>query len=187
MKYLIVGLGNIGKEYEDTRHNIGFSVLNAWAKEDSAEWSFEKHAYVTEVSNKGRKFVLIKPTTYMNLSGKAVNYWMQQEKIKVENVLIIVDDLALSFGAIRLKAKGSDAGHNGLANIAETLGHTNYPRLRFGIGAEYSKGKQIDYVLGKWSKDEALDLPERIDTMIQLSKSFGSIGLARTMNLFNGK
>lgn len=187
MKYLIVGLGNIGKEYENTRHNIGFMVVDAWAKDAGATWEFERLAYRTEVKFKGRTYVLIKPTTYMNVSGKAVNYWMQQEKISKENTMIIVDDLALDFGTIRIKTKGSDAGHNGLANIAQVLGHSNYNRLRFGIGSEYSRGKQIDYVLGEWTRDENADLPERIDKMIEALKSFGSIGIARTMNAYNGK
>lgn len=187
MKYLIVGLGNIGKEYENTRHNIGFMVVDAWAKDAGATWEFERLAYRTEVKFKGRTYVLIKPTTYMNVSGKAVNYWMQQEKISKENTMIIVDDLALDFGTIRIKTKGSDAGHNGLANIAQVLGHSSYNRLRFGIGSEYSRGKQIDYVLGEWERDENADLPERIDKMIEALKSFGSIGVARTMNAYNGK
>ncbi len=187
MKYLIVGLGNIGKEYENTRHNIGFQVVDAWAKDAGATWEYERLAYRTEVKSKGRTFVLIKPTTYMNLSGKAVNYWMQQEKLDKEHVMVIVDDLALDFGTIRIKSKGSDAGHNGLADIAKTLGHSNYNRLRFGIGNGFSRGKQIDFVLGEWTSDESATLPERIDKMIEALKSFGSIGVSRTMNSFNGK
>ena len=187
MKYLIVGLGNIGKEYENTRHNIGFQVVDAWAKTADAKWEYDRLAYRTEVKFKGRTFVLIKPTTYMNLSGKAVNYWMQQEKVQKENLMIVVDDLALDFGTIRIKSKGSDAGHNGLSDIAKTLGHSNYNRLRFGIGNDYSRGKQIDFVLGEWTSDENADLQERIDKMIQALKSFGTIGIARTMNSYNGK
>lgn len=187
MKFLIVGLGNIGPEYENTRHNIGFMVLDAWAKAAGAEWKFDRLAYRTEVKHKGRIYVLIKPTTYMNLSGKAVRYWLQEEKLQQDACMVIVDDLALPFGAIRIKAKGSDGGHNGLAHIAQTLGNSDYARLRFGIGSDFSRGKQIDYVLEPFSKDEMAALPERMDKMIGAVQSFGSIGLARTMNFFNGK
>jgi len=183
MKYLIVGLGNVGSEYENTRHNIGFKILDKLTKDNSISFEKSNHAYVANLSVKGRKLVLIKPTTYMNLSGKALNYWMQKEKIKIDNVLILVDDLALPFGKLRLKAKGSDGGHNGLKNINEILGHNNYARLRFGIGSEFSKGKQIDYVLGEWSANEEQELSERIEQSINIVKSFVSIGLQRTMNL----
>ena len=187
MKYLIVGLGNIGAEYEDTRHNIGFKVVDAFAKEASTTFSIQRYASVAETKIKSHPILLIKPSTYMNLSGKAVNYWMQQEKIPIENVLVIVDDIALPFGSLRMKGKGSDAGHNGLKNIQEVLGHNAYPRLRFGLGDNYPRGRQIDYVLGQWSREETLALPERIDTCIKIITSFASIGLARTMSDYNNK
>lgn len=187
MKYLIVGLGNIGKEYADTRHNIGFMVVDRWAEAEAATWTFERLAYRTEIRFKGRTFVLIKPTTYMNLSGRAVNYWLQQEKIEVANMLVVVDDLALPFGALRMKTKGSDAGHNGLADIANTLGHNVYTRIRFGIGNNFSRGKQVDYVLAPFTKDEMAAIPERADKAIEAIKSFGTIGPERTMNFHNGK
>lgn len=187
MKYLIIGLGNIGAEYENTRHNIGFKVVEAIAEAHGATFETDRYASVATVKIKGRSLVLIKPTTYMNLSGKAVNYWMQQEKISVENILVVVDDLALPFGKLRLKGKGSDAGHNGLKHIQAVLGHKNYPRLRFGIGDEFSKGRQIDYVLGEWSKDELLDLPERIDVCKDIITAFSTIGIGRTMSEFNNK
>lgn len=187
MKYLIVGLGNIGEEYKDTRHNIGFNVVDQMAKEAGVEFKAGKHGAVAEVKHAGRTFFLLKPSTYMNLSGKALNYWMQQENIPVERTFTVVDDLALPFGKIRIKGKGSDAGHNGLKNIAQVLGRTDYPRLRFGIGDDYRKGGQIDFVLGKWGKEEMLDLPLRIDVCIKAIEAFGTIGLARTMNEFNNK
>lgn len=187
MKYLIFGLGNIGPEYQNTRHNIGFMVLDAFALASNAVFIQHRYAYSTEISYKGRKLVLIKPTTFMNLSGKAVNYWMQSEKVPVENIFVISDDIALPFGTIRIKAKGNDGGHNGLSHIIETLGNNNYARLRFGIGNEFSKGSQVDYVLGDWSTEEKKLLPERIDKIIDAVKSFTSIGIERTMNFFNGK
>lgn len=187
MKYLIVGLGNIGAEYENTRHNIGFKVADAYAQEAGAKFSIERYASIAEAKHKGRTLLLIKPSTYMNLSGKAVSYWMQQEKIPVDNVLVIVDDIALPFGSLRMKGKGSDAGHNGLKNIQEVLGHNSYPRLRFGLGDNYTKGHQIDYVLGQWTRDESSALPERIDICSKIISSFASIGLARTMSEYNNK
>lgn len=187
MKYLIVGLGNIGDEYANTRHNIGFLTVDALAKSADASFTTDRHAAITSISHKGRSLILIKPTTYMNLSGKALAWWMQAEKISIENVLVVVDDLAIPFGALRLKSKGSDGGHNGLKHIAQTLGHQNYARLRFGIGNDYPQGRQVDYVLGEWSKDETSHLPERIAVAVDMIKSFTTIGIERTMAAFNGK
>jgi PTH1 family peptidyl-tRNA hydrolase len=187
LKYLIFGLGNIGIEYHNTRHNIGFIVLDAIALASNIVFKPQRYAYNAEITYKGKKLVLLKPSTYMNLSGKAVNYWMQKEKIPIENILIISDDIALPFGSIRIKTKGSDGGHNGLSHIIETLGHNNFARLRFGIGSEFNKGNQIDYVLGEWSDIEKKILPERIDKIIEAIKSFPVIGIERTMNFFNGK
>ena len=187
MKYLIVGLGNIGDEYRDTRHNIGFNVLDAFAKASNIVFKDGRYGATADLSLKGRQLVLLKPSTYMNLSGNAVRYWMQQEKVPLENVLIVVDDLALPFGALRLKPKGSDAGHNGLKHIAATLGTENYARLRFGIGNNFPKGAQIDYVLGHFSEEEKQQMGERIDTACEIIKSFCLAGLAITMNQFNKK
>jgi len=187
LKFLIAGLGNIGDEYADTRHNIGFMVLDALAKASNLVFKHERYAFHTHFSFKGRTFVLIKPTTYMNLSGKAINYWMQKENIPIENVLVICDDIAIPFGTIRIRLKGSDGGHNGLAHIIETLGHSDYIRMRFGIGKEFSKGEQRDYVLGKWTSEESKILPEKIIKMADAIKNFGTIGIERTMNLCNGK
>ena len=185
MKYLIVGLGNIGAEYAETRHNIGFKVADALAAEAGAVFATGRYGSVAEFRHKGRTFVLLKPSTYMNLSGKAVSYWMQAEKIPLENVFVIVDDIALPFGTIRIRAKGSDGGHNGLKNIAELLGTNAYARLRFGIGGDFPKGMQIDYVLGEWTKEEAAALPEHTKVAAEAIKAFGTIGLERTMNQFN--
>ena len=187
MKYLIAGLGNIGQEYAETRHNIGFIVLDALIKASNLVFKHDRYAYSSLYKFKGRSFVLIKPTTYMNLSGKAINYWLQKEKIAIENLLVIVDDIALPFGTIRIKQKGSDGGHNGLAHINETLGSQNYNRLRFGIGDSFATGRQVDYVLGKWSDKERKHLPEGIDNVIAAIKSFGTIGIDRTMNYHNKK
>lgn len=188
MKYLIVGLGNIGEEYKNTRHNVGFKILDALAGASNVVFDVNKrYGAVAEYKFKGRTFLLLKPATYMNLSGNAVRYWMQKENIELENVLIIVDDLALPFGAVRMRGKGGDAGHNGLKHINEILGTNEYARVRFGIGSEFGKGQQVDYVLGEWSEEEEKALPDRIDLVIQLVKSFGTVGLARTMNQFNNK
>lgn len=188
MKYLIVGLGNIGEEYQNTRHNIGFKILDALAGASNVVFDVNKrYGAVAEYKFKGRTFLLLKPSTYMNLSGNAVRYWMQKEKIDLENVLIIVDDIALPFGALRMRGKGGDAGHNGLKHINEILGTNTYARVRFGIGNEFNKGHQVNYVLGEWSEEEEKLLPERIDKVIQIVKSFGTIGLGRTMNQFNNK
>jgi PTH1 family peptidyl-tRNA hydrolase len=187
MKYLIVGLGNIGAEYENTRHNIGFTTLDALVKASNVVFSPSRLGDTAEVKNKGRKLILLKPSTYMNLSGKAVNYWMQAEKIPLERVLIVTDDLALPFGALRLKGKGSAGGHNGLKSIAEVLGTQDYARLRFGVGDEFVKGKQVDYVLGEWSAEENEKLDERLDKCCQIIKAFSVNTLGRVMSDFNGK
>ncbi|MEQ8625463.1 MAG: aminoacyl-tRNA hydrolase [Vicingaceae bacterium] len=187
MKYLIVGLGNIGSDYENTRHNIGFNTLDAFAKASNVVFEPNRLADTATTKHKGRTLLLIKPTTFMNLSGKAVNYWMQAEKIPLERVLIITDDIALPFGSLRLKGKGSDGGHNGLKNIQEILGTQNYARLRFGVGSEFSKGTQVQYVLGKWDEEEAMKLPERIEKCVQIIAAFTTNPLARVMSDFNGK
>ena len=187
MKYLIVGLGNIGEEYRNTHHNIGFMVLDALAKASNIVFKDGRYGATATMSVKGRQLVLLKPSTYMNLSGNAVRYWMQQEKIPLENVLVIVDDLALPLGCLRLKGKGSDAGHNGLKHIAATLGTQAYARLRVGIGNEFPRGGQIDYVLGHFSEEELAVLSERIETAGEIIKSFCLAGINITMNLFNHK
>ncbi len=186
MKYLIAGLGNIGPEYEKTRHNIGFMILDDLAKEHGATFKLDKHAFITEIKHKGRTYILIKPTTYMNLSGKAIRYWMQDKKVPVDNIMVVTDDIALPFGKIRIRAKGSNGGHNGLKNIEQLLATSKYPRLRFGVGDEFAKGKQVDYVLGDFSKDQEDYLPSLIGKCGEAILSFGSIGLERTMNFFNG-
>lgn len=187
MKYLVVGLGNIGPEYENTRHNIGFMVLDALAKASNIFFEPNRYASTATLKFKGRTFILVKPTTYMNLSGKAVNYYLQSEKIKQENLLVITDDIALPFGTLRLKGKGSDGGHNGLKDIIKVLGNTNFPRLRFGVGSDFVKGKQINHVLGQFAPEEQSELPERLEKCEQLIKSFATIGIGRTMSDFNGK
>ncbi len=187
MKYLIVGLGNIGSEYVDTRHNIGFKILDELAESSGIFFSHERYANRAEYKFKGRTYVLIKPTTYMNLSGKALRYWLQQEKLTPQQALVITDDINLPFGKIRIRAKGSSGGHNGLKHIEEVLGNNLYPRLRFGVGDDFYKGNQVDYVLGKWNKQEETTLPERMDLCVEAIRSFGTIGLERTMNTFNAK
>ena len=187
MKYLIVGLGNIGDEYRNTRHNIGFMVLDALAKASNIVFKDGRYGATASMSVKGRQLILLKPSTYMNLSGNAVRYWMQQEKIPLENVLVVVDDLALPFGSLRLKGKGSDAGHNGLKHIAATLGTQNYARLRFGIGNDFPKGAQVDYVLGQFGEDDVKQMPERLETAEEIIKSFCLAGLSITMNQYNKK
>jgi PTH1 family peptidyl-tRNA hydrolase len=184
MKYLIVGLGNIGAEYHKTRHNIGFDVLDVLAEEFEVPFKTDKLGDVAEIKYKGRYLTLLKPSTYMNLSGKAVNYWLQKKKIPQENLLVIVDDLNLPYEKIRVRGKGSDGGHNGLKNINELIG-SKYARLRFGIGDEFSKGRQIDFVLGKWSEEEQIKMPDLIKKSNDIIKAFPAIGLARTMNQFN--
>lgn len=187
MKYLIFGLGNPGADYNFTRHNIGFEVLDALAGASNLFFSPSRLADVCTLKHRGRTLILVKPNTYMNLSGKAVNYWMQEEKVPAERILVITDDLALPFGKIRIRAKGSDGGHNGLKSIQEALGNQNYPRMRFGIGSEFSKGSQVNYVLGKWSDLELQTLKERINIAKDGILSFASIGLAQTMTTFNSK
>lgn len=187
MKYLIVGLGNPGGQYTDTRHNIGFKTLDALAEASSVVFTLDHLAHISRLKYKGRILVLVKPTTFMNLSGKSVNYWLQKEKIPVDNLLVITDDLSLPIGKLRLKPKGSDGGHNGLKDIQTTLNTNAYPRLRFGIGSDFARGGQVDYVLGNWTKNESLVLPERIQLAMDTIKSFCAIGLDRTMNSFNNK
>lgn len=187
MKFLIVGLGNPGSEYADTRHNIGFKVVESIAKELGGTFSIGRLADRAEVKFKGKTLVLIKPTTYMNLSGKAVNYWMQAEKVNRENILVVTDDIALPFGKIRMKGKGSDGGHNGLKDIQSTLQSQEYARLRFGVGSDFHKGQQAAYVLGKWSEEEKEFLDERINIATESIKSFTTIGLALTMTNWNNK
>lgn len=187
MKYLIVGLGNPGIKYANTRHNIGFDVLDAMVKNHDTSFSTERYADLSEIKFKGRKLVLIKPNTFMNLSGKAVQYWLQKERIPLENLLIINDDLALPFGKLRLKGKGSAGGHNGLKDVEAVLNSAAYSRLRFGVGSDYLKGRQSDFVLGTWSKEEQIELPEKIEIAQQFIKSFVSIGLQMTMTNLNGK
>lgn len=186
-RYLIVGLGNVGEKYSETRHNIGFKILDELAKLEGIKFETQKLGDLTSFKFKGRTFILLKPSTYMNLSGKAVKYWMQKEKIPMENILVITDDLNIPFGTIRIKAKGSAGGHNGLQNINEILNTQQYSRFRFGISDSFSKGRQVDYVLGNWNEEEQKKLPERLDKAIQVIKSFGTSGLANTMSNFNGK
>ena len=194
MKYLIVGLGNPGEEYEQTRHNIGYMALDRFVKTineenpaNSCSFSIDRHAYVAQTKVKGRSLVLVKPTTFMNLSGKAVKYWLDKEKIPIENMLIIVDDLALDLGAIRLRMGGSDGGHNGLKDIIASLGHNKFNRLRFGIGNNFARGRQIDFVLGKIEGEDWNVVDEKLNTCCDIIKSFVTIGMDRTMNLFNRK
>ncbi len=187
MKYLIVGLGNIGPDYRDTRHNIGFQVLDAFAKASNLVFEDKRYGFISRYSLKGREFLLLKPSTFMNLSGNAVRYWMQKEKIPLEHVLVIVDDLALPLGTLRLKAKGSDAGHNGLKHIAAILGTQVYARLRFGIGNDYPRGGQVEYVLGKFTEEEEKTVETKIPDAIEIIKSFCLAGITITMNQFNKK
>ncbi len=187
MKYLIVGLGNIGSKYDGTRHNIGFDVVDAMAKSKEVSFKNDTLADVCTIKNKGRTLILVKPTTYMNLSGKAVRYWMTKHKVKVENLLIIVDDLHLDYGAIRLRTKGKDAGHNGLKNIQDLLNTSQYPRLKMGIGNDFRKGNQVNYVLGKWSDKEESELGEFIQRGIKTVYDFTTIGAARAMSSNNSK
>lgn len=185
-KYLIVGLGNIGVKYHNTRHNIGFEVVDVLAKMQKISFESDKLGATTKFRFKGRTFIVLKPTTYMNLSGKAVRYWLIKEKIPSENLLVICDDLSLPIGALRLKSKGGAGGHNGLQNIQDLLGTSVYSRLRFGIGNEFSKGHQSDFVLGEWKDSEREKLPNRIDKAAKAILSFGTDGLNNTMNTFNG-
>jgi len=187
MKFLIAGLGNIGDEYAHTRHNIGFDVVNAFVQKHKGEFRVGRLAYVAEIKWKGKTFVCICPTTYMNLSGKAVKYWMDKEKISVENIFVIVDDLALPLNKIRVRPTGSPAGHNGLKSIQEVLGTADYPKLRFGIGSDFAKGYQSDFVLGKWSKDETPMVKLKIEKSVEIIETFATQGIATAMNLVNNQ
>ena len=187
MKYLIVGLGNIGSEYKETRHNIGFKILDAFVNASNSSFKTDRLGDVARLKYKGRTLICLKPSTYMNLSGKSIRYWMQQEKIPQERILVIADEISLPFGKIRLRGKGSDGGHNGLKNIQEVIGNSNYARLRFGISAEYSKGNQIEYVLGNWNSNEKESIEERIEIVLELIKSFTTNPIERVMSDFNGR
>ena len=187
MKYLIVGLGNIGPEYQNTRHNIGFMILDAFAKASNITFTTQRYGDVAEMRLKNKQLILLKPSTYMNLSGNAVRYWLDKENISIDNLLVLVDDLALPYGAIRLKGKGSDAGHNGLKNIAELRKTQAYARLRFGIGNDFPKGCQVDYVLGHFTEEQEKAMPERLNVAVEAVKSFCLAGLSITMNQFNNK
>lgn len=187
MKYLIVGLGNIGSEYEGTRHNIGFRIADALAESVNASFSTERYGDIARARLKNKQLVILKPSTYMNLSGNAVRYWKEKENIPVENILVLVDDIALPFGAIRLKPQGSDAGHNGLKNIAQMLSSTAYPRLRFGLGNNYPRGCQIDFVLGHFTPEEREALPARVEIAVDAVKTFALAGLQTAMCDYNNK
>lgn len=186
MKYLIAGLGNIGPDYEQTRHNIGFMVLDAFAKASNVVFEDRRYGFVAEMRLRNKSLILLKPSTFMNLSGNAIRYWLQKEKIDTQNLLVVVDDLALPFGILRMKSKGSDAGHNGLKHIQDLIGQ-NYPRLRFGIGDNFPRGGQIDYVLDRFSEEEQRLLPERIDMAVDMIRSFCLAGIHITMNQYNNR
>jgi PTH1 family peptidyl-tRNA hydrolase len=186
-KSLIVGLGNPGSEYDNTRHNIGFSVLDAWAQASNFSFEQVRHGWRAETKWKGRPIVLLKPNTYMNLSGKAVKYWMDQEGRSADQIMVVTDDIALPFGTIRIRKQGSDGGHNGLKDIIRVLGHAGFPRLRFGVGGDFPKGMQAEYVLGKWSEQELKQLIDRMPVVIGALKSFSTAGIGTSMNQFNGK
>lgn len=186
-KFLIVGLGNIGPKYENTRHNIGFSVVERLAEKHQATFESKKLGSLAKLRIKGRQVILLKPSTFMNLSGKAVNYWLKQEKVPLENLLVVTDDLNLPFGSIRIKKKGSDGGHNGLKDVQIILGTTAYNRFRFGISDQFAKGRQVDYVLSTWTEEEADKLKERLETSAAAVESFVLSGMDNTMNNFNGK
>ena len=187
MKYLIIGLGNPGTEYNNTRHNIGFKVLDALVSLTNNSYISDRYADICETKYKGRKLILVKPTTFMNLSGKAVKYWMQKTNVNKENLLVITDDISLPFGSLRLRKKGSDGGHNGLKDIQQTLSSNQYPRLRIGVGNNFPKGKQIDYVLGEWTKEEDLVLNQKMKIINEMVLSFCFAGIENTMNAFNNK
>jgi len=187
MKYLIAGLGNIGDAYAHTRHNIGFDILDALAGVSNISFLDKRYGFIAEMKHRGRGYWLLKPSTYVNLSGNAVRYWLQKLKIPRENLLVVVDDLALPFGTLRLRGKGGDAGHNGLTHISAILGTNAYARLRFGIGNDYHPGQQVDYVLGEWDENEKKLLPERIEMAGEIIKSFGILGVERTMNIYNNR
>lgn len=185
MKYLLVGLGNMGAEYDDTRHNVGFEVVDYIARQKEVSFKNDQLGDIAEFKHRGRTYILLKPSTYMNRSGKAVRYWQQKHKIQPSNLLVILDDLNLPFGKQRLRGKGKDGGHNGLKDIDQILGGNNYARLRIGIGDGFSKGRQVDYVLGKWDKKEGLELPDVLKKAAETALSFGAIGLQHTMSKFN--
>lgn len=185
MKFLIVGLGNIGAEYDMTRHNIGFEAADLFVLKNEGSYRLDRHAYVAEVKWKGKIFIVIKPTTYMNLSGKAVKYWLDKEKIPPENMLVVVDDLALPLATLRLRAGGSDAGHNGLKSIQETLMTDKYPRLRFGIGSDFPKGRQVDFVLGKWKPSEVPVVKDALTKSVEAIECFATQGISKAMTMFN--
>lgn len=185
-KFLIVGLGNIGPKYTNTRHNIGFKILDTLATEENAIFTTEKLGDICTVKVKGRSVILLKPNTYMNLSGKAIKFWLQKENIPIENLLVVTDDINLDFGTFRIKAKGSAGGHNGLKDTQDKLNTGAYPRFRFGVGSQFNKGRQVDYVLGEWSNEESIELPLRIDTACKAIKSFAFAGIGQTMNTYNG-
>ena len=187
MKFLIVGLGNIGPDYQGTRHNIGFQMVDVFANSVKAEWQDKRYGFVAKCRVKNAELVLLKPSTFMNLSGNAVRYWLQAEKIPVENLLVLVDDLNLPFGTIRIRKQGSNGGHNGLGNIQSVLGTDAYARVRFGIGNEFTRGTQINYVLGEWTEEEQKALPEKLEVMKEIIPSFCLQGIDRTMNQFNRK
>ncbi len=186
-KFLIVGLGNIGPKYENTRHNIGFKILDFFAKKEDLTFETQKLGDIATYKLKGRTFIFLKPNTFMNLSGKAILYWLTKEKIPLENLLVITDDLNLPFGSLRIKTKGSDGGHNGLKDTQNALNTTKYNRYRFGISDAFSKGRQVDYVLGEWTEEEQEKLPERLEKSIEIIKSFVLAGVSNTMNAYNGK
>ena len=185
-KFLVVGLGNIGDKYQNTRHNIGFKILDALAESENFVFSDAKLGAIATFKYKGRSILCLKPSTYMNLSGKAIRYWMDKEKIPLENILVITDDINLPFGTIRLKTKGSDGGHNGLKDTQNVLQTTKYNRFRFGVGADFGKGRQVDYVLGEWNEEETKALPERFKKSCEVIRSFVFAGVQNTMNQFNG-
>jgi len=186
MKYLIAGLGNIGSEYDGTRHNIGFEILDYLAEENNGKWKTDTLGDVCEIKHKGRTLCLLKPSTYMNRSGKAINYWMSKKKINRDKLLVVLDDLHMELGKLRMRGKGSDGGHNGLKDIQQVLGGSNYPRLKFGIGNNFHSGQQVDFVLGKWKSDEIERVNQQIKKSADAIKSFASIGLKFTMEKFNG-
>lgn len=187
MKYLIVGLGNIGEEYRNTRHNVGFLMADALAESGAATFASGRYGAMTEIRFKGRILKILKPSTYMNLSGKAVKYWLEKENIPVENLLVICDDLDLEMGALRMKAKGSGGSHNGLNNIIEELGTTQFPRLRFGIGHDFERGAQVDFVLGDWTAEEKEIVHQKKEPVVEMVKSFTTAGINHTMSRYNNK
>lgn len=185
MKYLVFGLGNPGPEYTDTRHNVGFQVLDRMARKEGIRFESARYADIAEHRIKGRQLLLLKPSTFMNNSGKAVHYWMQEEKVPEERTLIITDDVALPFGKLRLREKGGSGGHNGISDIIDRIGTEDFPRLRFGIGADYPKGRQVEYVLGDWDPQQQKALPERLDRASEMIKALPFLGLKRTMSEYN--